>query len=83
MSRFRLIKWCLHLPYSQSIAAQNLQLLSSSLQLLLHTCWSSVLVFSADESLFFYSQQPSNTNRQMIEQLRTGINQKGRLKRTH
>ena len=70
MNRSNMIKWCLHLPFSQSLAAQKS---SSSIfwsPASASTVGPQLLVFSANRPCFLYSQQPSSTNRQQT-QLRT------------
>ena len=65
-----MIKWCLHLPFSQSLAAHKSSasifwFLASAL-----TVGPQLLVFSANGSCFLYSKQPNRTNIQQT-QLRT------------
>jgi len=81
MNRSTMIKWCLHLPFSQSLTAQK-----SSTSIFWSPASSSTigpqfLVFSANGPRFIYSQQPSRTNRQQT-QLRTTDHSQERLEKS-
>ena len=74
-----MIKWCLHLPFFQSLAAQKSSTYIFWSPAFASTVGPQLLVFSAIKLRFLYSKQPSNTNRQTNKQtwLRTIHHSKG------
>ena len=69
MTRYKMIKRCLHLPFSQNLAAQKSLAFNFWSLAFVSTVSLDLLVLNIKGPLFF-SQQPIRTNRQQT-QLRT------------